>query len=231
MSSTPPTVKSLFVVLAAAALAVASGAACGGSIAGVGSSPDGGTSTGDDTDFDGGGGGGSDGGGGTHDAGGGDHDASAGCASATPTTTTGDSVWSSCVTVLTADDEGGGFVPTPPPGSTCASGAAHYEYDVDAAAIHWSRCRQGATAKDPYTTVSGVYGVSASDAKAIASAAANVRVSSLQSCGADKPLLTLSVTTPAGEQTYEDEFYACNTNKVAVSNLDELLATFDKLTQ
>jgi hypothetical protein len=135
------------------------------------------------------------------------------------------------VSVLVADDEGGGFVPTPPAGSTCASGAAHYEYDVAAATIRWTRCQEGASLKDPYTTASGVYGVNATDAAAIASAAENVKVSSLNSCGADKPLLTLTVKEPGGAQTYQDEFYSCNSGKLSVSNLDDLLATLDKLTQ
>jgi hypothetical protein len=44
------------------------------------------------------------------------------------------------------------------------------------------------------------------------------------SCGADKPEVTLDLTTSAGQATYSDSFYACQgqPGEIFVDNIDEL---------
>jgi hypothetical protein len=40
------------------------------------------------------------------------------------------------------------------------------------------------------------------------------RVVSLDTCGADKPAVTVTVTTPSGVTEYGDSFYSCDDNDV-----------------
>jgi hypothetical protein len=48
-----------------------------------------------------------------------------------------------------------------------------------------------------------------------------------QICGADKPALTLALTTPEGPRRYEDSFYACNGTPgvIYVDNIDPVFTT------
>lgn len=50
-----------------------------------------------------------------------------------------------------------------------------------------------------------------------------VSVAKGQMCGADKPLMQLRVTSPAGEKTYTDSFYACRGGgRTYIDNIDEV---------
>lgn len=55
-------------------------------------------------------------------------------------------------------------------------------------------------------------------------------VLSNRGCGADKPKLTLEVTTPHGTTTFLDDFYRCNKDGNYVHGLDAVFGQFDTLT-
>jgi hypothetical protein len=164
------------------------------------------------------------------DAGGIDATTDAGCAA--PSTAPGSSIGGSCVQVMIAEDHGGGLRPPPPPGSDCEPSSAKYTYTVATASIAWSKCLGGTTASDPFKLKTGTSAVAASDAAALQAVLAAVKVATPSACGADKPLLTVTITTAGGTREYTDDFYACQGNgKVYVSDIDPLFAKLAELTK
>jgi hypothetical protein len=57
----------------------------------------------------------------------------------------------------------------------------------------------------------------------LVSALKAVSLSQRDTCGADKPTLSLQVTTSSATHDYLDDFYACNHAGVYVTGIDELL--------
>ncbi|AKU94175.1 hypothetical protein AKJ09_00839 [Labilithrix luteola] len=60
--------------------------------------------------------------------------------------------------------------------------------------------------------------------------AINALILSDRGCGADKPTLTLKVTTPNATTSYLDDFYRCNKDGNYVHGLDAVFGQFDTLT-
>jgi hypothetical protein len=149
-----------------------------------------------------------------------------------PVTTAGKSIYTSDVQTVVAEDEGGGFVPQPPPGSACSLGAAKYTLTVATKQVDWTRCVSSGT--DPYKQTMGSKTLSEADFKELTTYLEKLTVApNDNTCGADKPTETLTIVTPSGQQVYGDSFYACNTKDkplVQSDGLDNLLAEFNKLT-
>jgi hypothetical protein len=129
-------------------------------------------------------------------------------------------VWPANATKLVAQTGGGGFTPPPPAGSTCTVGAAKYVLDVASRELSWDFCNW-TTDGTPMHNVSGSRVLTAREVATITKAADAVKVTTNDICGADKPLLTISVTTPTSTRKYTDSFYACNGgNSTYVENID-----------
>lgn len=194
-------------------------AACGGGTSSVGDTTDSGGGGG-------GGGGGGDGGGGGNDGGGTD----GGGTDAATDAGSDDGIWPASATNLAADTPGGGFAPSPPPGSACATGEAHYTLDRKTHVMTSDRCAPGATSTDPYQRIKNTRTLDATQEATIDKAMNGLVVSHSTACGADKPDYYVTVTTPKGATSYYDSFYICNGGgKIYVDNIDDVFAAFQAL--
>lgn len=157
-----------------------------------------------------------------------------GCGGSTgPVTTVGMSILTSDVQTVIAENQGGGFVPQPPPGSECSLGAAKYTLNLATKNVDWTRCASSGTT--PYKQTRGARVLSDADFRDLRSYIEKLTVvADDDSCGADKPTLQLTVKTTSGEQVYGDSFYACNIvgqPLIKSEALDSLLSKFNALTQ
>ncbi len=130
-------------------------------------------------------------------------------------------VWPANATKLVAETAGGGFTPPPPPGSNCAFGQQKYTLDVASKELAWEIC-SFSDWKTPLSLEKGTKVLSDAAFQSIEGAMSGVTRSSSDLCGADKPMLTLEVTTPSGTSTYKDSFYSCMGEGNYVDGVDEV---------
>ncbi len=132
-------------------------------------------------------------------------------------------VWSPAATRLVAHTDGGGFTPPPPPGSSCGYGAATIALDVATKKIDWQVCGSDVE-NEPLRMVTGSRILDAAEYAVVEAAAREVKVSTSAICGADKPMLRMTVTTPAGDKTFTDAFYSCTGEGPFVDQIDGLFS-------
>jgi hypothetical protein len=144
--------------------------------------------------------------------------------------TTENEVWPADRTQLVAQTNGGGFTPPPAPGSTCAIGAAKYTLDIASKNLTWETCKF-VDWQTPMHSVSGSKTLTASQLKKVDAAMKQVKVTNEDICGADKPLLNISVTSASkGTVEYTDSFYACmGGERLYVDNIDGVFGAFRDL--
>ncbi len=129
-------------------------------------------------------------------------------------------------TNLVAQTSGGGFTPPPPAGSTCALGAAKYSLDVATRKVTYETCKF-VDWQTPLTKQSGTKVLTTAQLAAITTAAKAMTLATADICGADKPMLTVTVTSPSqGNKTYKDSFYACQDDGTYVNDIDGVFAAF-----
>jgi hypothetical protein len=141
----------------------------------------------------------------------------------------GDVVWSARVTTLVIASEGGGFLPTPP-GSECQSGAAEHTLLVSALRLS-SRLCEGAGGA-PHRLVERSRELTAAQLTELSPALERLQVVDEQSCGADKPAITLKVTADGATREYRDSFYGCLPDprpQVDSAALDEVFGRLNAL--
>jgi hypothetical protein len=154
----------------------------------------------------------------------------AGGSGGTGGTTSGTQIWPADAEQLDATETGGGEIGPAPPGSDCDLGEAHYDVVVASRAFVWSECPGGANWDDPWLMISGSRTLTAPELQQIDTAMLALTVASGQSCGADKALLTVDVTTPHGTTEYVDSFYECNGgDTIYVDNIDAVFAVLGQL--
>lgn len=132
-------------------------------------------------------------------------------------------------TVVAWTPGGGGFEPTPPPGSTCAPRKARHELDLATRSYHFERCVS--TGAGPFTTKTGTLVLDEKEvATVVAAMKALVDTRIGGGCGADKDELMVSITTPSKTATYYDSFYACQGGgRTYVDEIDGVFKAFDAL--
>jgi hypothetical protein len=128
-------------------------------------------------------------------------------------------------TKLVAHTGGGGFTPPPPPGSECAIGAADYQLTIATRKIVWETC-EFKSWDQPLTKARGERTLTQAEASKVLAAARSVKIATQQMCGADKPLLTITVSTPTSSVTYKDDFYSCFGAGPFVENIDAVFGAF-----
>ncbi len=139
-------------------------------------------------------------------------------------------VWPSDATTLVAQDHGGGFTPPPPAGSSCGFGAAKYTLNVASKKVSWEVC-VFIDWNTPMSKKTGTTSLSAAQLDKINKAMDDVEVTHEDICGADKPMLTLSVSsTSQGTKTYKDSFYSCQKDGTYVTNIDGVFTAFREVT-
>ncbi|MCA9161065.1 MAG: hypothetical protein KDA72_22195, partial [Planctomycetales bacterium] len=145
--------------------------------------------------------------------------------------TVGTEIWPINSTKLVAQNHGGGFTPPPPAGSNCAFGAAKYTLDVATKSLDWEVC-EFVDWNTPMTMATGHKTLTANEYATVEAGVKQVAISTQDMCGADKPMLSISVTTPAGTKEYQDDFYACNGgNHTYVSNIEAVFGAMREVTK
>jgi hypothetical protein len=139
------------------------------------------------------------------------------CGVPTPTNV----IWPADKKTLVAETPGGGFTPPPPPGSTCAIGKAKYTLDIASRKLAWEECDWNGN-NTPLHLVTGTTTLTTAEMATVNAAMNDVTLSAGDICGADKPMLTIKVTSPSqGTKTYTDSFYSCmGGNRTYVDNID-----------
>lgn len=127
------------------------------------------------------------------------------CGIPTPT----NAIWPADKQQLVAESHGGGFTPPPPAGSTCTVGRAKLTLDIATRKLSWQQCNWQ-TNGQPLHMESGSRVITVAELATVNAAMNEVTISDHDTCGADKPLMTLSVTSASqGTKKYIDSFYAC----------------------
>ncbi len=130
-------------------------------------------------------------------------------------------------TKFAAENKGGGFVAQPPAGSTCPVGAALYTVTIVTKAFTYHECVTGTMDRlEPFKWKDGQRTLTDPELASLTAAFGKVTVATRVICGADKPVLTLTVTTPAAETEYLDSFYSCQKKGIYVDNIDAVFAAF-----
>jgi hypothetical protein len=123
---------------------------------------------------------------------------------------------------------GGGFAPPAPAGSTCALGQTSYALDLQTRIFTWSTC--DFTAPDaPLALTSGTRTITNAELGRLERAARQSKISSANICGADKPLVSVTVQDPSGSKTYLDDFYSCQKNGTYLENIDVVMTALRQL--
>ncbi len=150
-------------------------------------------------------------------------------------TEAGTSVLVGSATEVAVESLGGGFAPPPPAGAACDPQKWRDDVVFTTGLLSWTKCHVTNTGADPseYVPAPGSRTLTPSELADVRAAIDAVRVSSLASCGADKPQLTLTVFQGSDQLVYGDEFYACAKMYpayVTSLSLDALVATLTQLT-
>jgi len=151
----------------------------------------------------------------------------AGCGGSSLPTDPGDSVLVADATAFSVSSLGGGFgTPQMPPGASCNAGVWTYTVHLDTSTFDWDTCDVTGDATDPasYTHAAGSRPLSSSELATARSSGRAVHVSGQDLCGADKPSMFMTVTSPAGSIVYGDDFYACAKTYDHYVNSDEISA-------
>ena len=122
---------------------------------------------------------------------------------------------------IVAQTGGGGFTPPPPPGSTCAIGARKYDLDLTTRKVAYETCKF-VDWSTPLTKQSGTKTLTVAQVKAIVDAGNAMEITNEDICGADKPMLTVTVDT----KVYKDSFYSCQGNGTYVDNIGGVFQAF-----
>jgi len=136
-------------------------------------------------------------------------------------------IWPATATKLVAENKGGGYMPMPPAGSEC-SGQSKYSLDMATKKVSWEVCKF-TNWTTPFTKETGVTQLDASGMAKI-NAAMNGLTLQQHNCGADKPLLQISVTAGGATKTYKDSFYSCMGDGLYVDNIDSVFFAFRDVT-
>lgn len=135
-------------------------------------------------------------------------------------------IWPSNATKLVARMTGG-FMPPPPPGSNC-NGTQEYTFDATASELSWSRCDYRGPSV-PRTLVTGSRTITAAERRKLENELGKVELSSQTIRGADKPYMTLTVTTPQKTTKYMDDFYSCHGSGPFVENIEAAFTALREL--
>jgi hypothetical protein len=136
-------------------------------------------------------------------------------------------VWPHDATGFVAESHGGGLSPEVPDGANCSWGLASFAYDAKTRQLSWEVCTaEGA----PLHLATGARFLSAAERAQLDRAMRHMEVSTIEPCTFDKHLLTITVTTPRGEETYTDVEVSCAGDGPFVDHIEDLFETLRDLT-
>jgi hypothetical protein len=140
----------------------------------------------------------------------------------------GETVWSTSVRTLVISSAGGGLVPQLP-GAQCLSGAGKHTLEVGTLRLDSITC-EGSSG--PLRQVERSRTLTAAEMSELDPALQRLEVVDEDSCGADKPEISLTVTTASSTREYRDSFYSCLDDPrptIASSALDDVLHRLNEL--
>jgi hypothetical protein len=140
----------------------------------------------------------------------------------------GETVWTASVRTLVIASSGGGLV-APLPGSRCSSGAAEHTLEIATLELDSVTCESNG---GPLQQVQRSRTLTATEMAELEPALQRLEVVDEEICGADKPAITLTVTTASGTREYRDSFYSCLEDPrptIASVALDEVLHRLNEL--
>jgi hypothetical protein len=143
-----------------------------------------------------------------------------------------DSVWSSSVSRLVLS-RSGGFLPPSQPTADCPRQGVEYTLVVAGRALSAWSCTPGPAAPHPLVRTNVARPLSDAEFDGLVAKLEALRVVSVDTCGADKPEVTVTVTTPSGTTEYGDSFYSCidsdDRPKIESATLDAAAGAFGQL--
>jgi len=143
----------------------------------------------------------------------------------------GGSVWSSSVTQLVLHSSGG-FVAPYQPTADCPINGVEYTLVVAGRSLSAWRCERGPTAPYPLVRTTASRGLAPAEYNALVPTLEALRVISVDTCGADKPEVIVTVTERSRTIEYGDSFYSCNDDHrptIDTNALDAAAAAFRQL--
>ena len=146
----------------------------------------------------------------------------------TPPTSVGQSILTTGVVKIVAEDEGGGFRPPPPMGSSCPVDARRYTLSLATRQLDWTRCVGDNVT--PYKQVPGSRTLTDAETATIRTAVAAIKVVKNDfACVADAAFLTLTLTTATKEQKYLDDADYCSRPGSTLVPRADIQGLLDKL--
>jgi hypothetical protein len=134
---------------------------------------------------------------------------------------------------VVATAKGGGQVDTRE-GSTCRSADNTVTLVLASRQLTWRSCvpvaTDGGDGPRMWHFIDGERALTDVELAPLLAAFRGLKSSSKGTCGADKPTLTVTVTTPRGTATYVDDFYGCYGGPMHVTGMDPVFAELDRLT-
>jgi hypothetical protein len=143
---------------------------------------------------------------------------------------TSDSVWSASVDKLVLSEDGGFLQPSQPT-ADCPHGGVEYTLVVATRTLSAWRCTPGAAAPYPLMKQSASRVLIQAELDALTPKLEALQVVHLDSCGADKPAVSVTLTTPSGTTEYSDSFYSCNNDPRPTLDTNALDALSQALAQ
>jgi hypothetical protein len=137
-------------------------------------------------------------------------------------------------TEVAVESVGGGFAVPPPSGAACDPQKWRDDIVFSTGVLSWRRCQVNNAGVDPsdYVKAPGSRTLTQSELADLRTAIDAVQVSSVRTCGADKPTLTLTVFEGSDHLLYVDDFYGCLKSFsafVTSPQLDALVSMFTQL--
>jgi len=153
------------------------------------------------------------------------------CTQSGPITGNGETVYTGATKTIQFENQGGGFAP-PPPSGPCNPQKSSFTLTVDTEHLAWALCDVVDTQPPTTAPRDGDRTLTAAEWDALQPVLDALVVDTKQMCGADKPMLFLTITTDAWTQKYGDSFYNCpgvTSPSIATEALDTLQTTFNGL--
>jgi hypothetical protein len=120
-----------------------------------------------------------------------------------------DSGWSPSVTKLVLAEAGGFLLPSQPT-ADCPHQGVEYTLLVASRMLSAWRCTPGSEAPHPLRKESVSRTLTGPEFDALVPKLEALEVVDVDTCGADKAAVLVTLTTPSGTTEYADSFYSCN---------------------
>lgn len=143
----------------------------------------------------------------------------------------GSSIYTTSTYTLVVENEGGGAVPAPPPGSTCPTGARHYSLTLASQQLTWTRCIGSSTMA--YHEVTGKHLLTTTEYYDFLGYLDLLTVAKpdTDKCLTGMPVLSATVYTSGGIQKYVDDGSQCMIKSLPIIERTGVSVVLNRLDQ